>query len=97
MAGERKLSITSQVPSRTAMIKEKTEWRKGIKSRVSKLEYKCIDPTDHSGCTPFKETGELDRSDLAVVANLWRESAGTVIGIVQARRKGKPVILIDPN
>jgi hypothetical protein len=32
-----------------------------------------------------------------LIANLWRESVGTVIGIMQARSRGKPVILIDPN
>ena len=32
-----------------------------------------------------------------VIANLWCESIGTVVGIVQARRRGKPVILIDQN
>jgi len=39
---------------------------------------------------------DIDSSDV-VIANLWRESIGTVVGIVQARRKGKPVILIDQN
>jgi hypothetical protein len=96
MAGERKLSMYLAGPVTNCNEKQKTECRKEIKSRVSKLGHKCIDPTDHSGWTPFKETVELDRSDL-VIANLWRESVGTVIGIVQARRKGKPVILIDPN
>ena len=28
---------------------------------------------------------------------MWRESIGTSIGIVQARRMGIPVILIDPH
>jgi len=78
--------------------KQKTEWRKAIKSKLLALGYQCIDPTDpdHSDWTPFKETVEIDRSDV-VIANLWRLSVGTVVGIVQARRKAKPVILIDPN
>ena len=76
---------------------QKTEWRKSIKTMLARLGHKCIDPTDHAGAwTPFKEMVEIDRSDV-VIANLWRESVGTVVGIVQARRKGKPVILIDPN
>ena len=76
--------------------KQKTEWRKAIRSRLAKLGHKWIDPSEHVGWTPLKETVEIDRSDV-VIANLWRQSVGTVIGIVQARRKGKPVILIDPN
>lgn len=76
--------------------KQRTEWRRAIKSRLAKVGHKWIDPSEHVGWTPLKETVEIDRSDV-VIANLWRESVGTVIGIVQARRKGKPVILIDPN
>jgi len=57
----------------------------------------CIDPADHAGgWSPFREMVEIAKADV-VIANLWRESIGTVVGIVQARRKGKPVILIDPN
>jgi len=76
--------------------KQKTEWRKAIKFRLAKLGHKWIDPSEHVDWTPLKEMVEIDRSDV-VIANLWRESVGTVIGIVQSRRKGKPVILIDPN
>jgi hypothetical protein len=39
---------------------------------------------------------DLERSDF-VIANLWKESIGTVLGIVQAANAGKPVILVDPN
>jgi hypothetical protein len=96
MTEERQLRMYLAGPVTNCNEKQKTEWRKAIKARLAKLGHKCIDPTDHSSWTSFKEMVELDRSDL-VIANLWRESVGTVIGIVQARRKGKPVILIDPN
>jgi hypothetical protein len=76
--------------------KQRTEWRKAIRSRLAKLGHKWIDPSEHEDWTPLREMVEIDRSDV-VIANLWRESVGTVIGIVQARRKGKPVILIDTN
>jgi len=96
MTDKRSLSLYLAGPVTNCNEKQKTEWRKTIQSKLAKLGHKCIDPTDHSDWTPFKEMVEIDRSDL-VIANLWRESMGTVIGIVQARRKGKPVILIDPN
>ena len=56
-----------------------------------------IDPADHTvDWHAYKEIIDIDKSDV-LIANLWREPIGTVIGIVQARRSGKPVILIDPN
>ncbi|HYH00327.1 MAG TPA: ATP cone domain-containing protein [Terriglobales bacterium] len=76
--------------------RQKTEWRKRIKGNLANLGHRWIDPAEHQTWTPFKEMVEIDRSDV-VIANLWKESVGTVIGIVQARSKGKPVILVDPN
>jgi len=96
MAEKSKLSIYLAGPVTNCNEKQKTEWRKTIKAKLSKLGHEAVDPTDHIEWTPFKEMVEMDRSDL-VIANLWRESVGTVVGIVQARRKGKPVILVDPN
>jgi putative component of toxin-antitoxin plasmid stabilization module len=99
MAEQRRtLSIYLAGPVTNCNEKQKTEWRKAIKAKVAGLGHQCIDPTDpnHTDWTPLKETVEIDRSDV-VIANLWRLSVGTVVGIVQARRKGKPVILIDPN
>lgn len=95
---KRILSIYLAGPVTNCNEKQKTEWRKAIKAKVAALGHQCIDPTDpnHTDWTPLKETVEIDRSDV-VIANLWRLSVGTVVGIVQARRKGKPVILIDPN
>lgn len=93
-AGSRLLYLAGPVSNCNE--KQKTEWRKAIKSRLAKLGHKWIDPSEHVDWTPLKEMVEIDRSDV-VIANLWRESVGTVIGIVQARRKSKPVILIDPN
>jgi hypothetical protein len=39
---------------------------------------------------------EIQRCD-ALVANMWTKSIGTVVGIMQARRMGKPVILVDSS
>jgi transcriptional regulator NrdR family protein len=45
---------------------------------------------------PEREIGALETSDV-VVANMWRESIGTTIGVVHARLRGIPVVLVDPN
>ena len=77
--------------------KQRTEWRKDLRARLERLGYDWIDPARHTtDWTPLREAIEIDKSDV-VIANLWRESIGTVVGIVQARRRGKPVILIDQN
>jgi hypothetical protein len=96
MADKRVLSIYLAGPVTNCNEKQKTEWRKAIKAKLAKAGHKSIDPVDHTDWRPLKETVEIDRSDV-VIANLWRESVGTVIGIMQARSRGKPVILIDPN
>jgi putative component of toxin-antitoxin plasmid stabilization module len=98
MKERRSLNVYLAGPVTNCNEKQKTEWRKAIKSKLAALGHQCIDPTDpdHIDWTPLKETVEIDRSDV-VIANLWRLSVGTVVGIVQARRKGKPVVLIDPN
>jgi len=81
--------------------KQRNEWRKELKKELEKLGYDSIDPARFTtetadDWTPLREMVDIDRSDV-VIANLWRESIGTVVGILQARRRGKPVILIDQN
>src|ERR1700722_4445896 len=77
--------------------KQRTEWRSAIKGKLTKLGHNTKDPTAHGkNWTPLIEMVEIDECD-AVIANLWRVSIGTVIGIMQASRKGKPIILIDQN
>jgi hypothetical protein len=77
--------------------KQRTEWRKQMKLGLKKLGHKFIDPAEHiDNWTPLMELVEIEKCDL-VIANIWRESIGTALGIFQARRLGKPVILIDPN
>jgi hypothetical protein len=74
---------------------QKLEWRKDIKKRLGNRGYEFIDPTE----TPWnaqREFIDIDKSDV-VIANLWRESIGTVVGIVRARRLAKPVIVVDIN
>lgn len=93
---KRSLSMYLAGPITNCNDKQQTVWRREITSKLAELGHKCIDPTRHTDWRALREMLEIDRSDV-VIANLWRESVGTVIGIVQARRKGKPVILIDPN
>ncbi len=99
-SGEKQMPILTVYlagPYNNCNKRQQTEWRKQIKKELGTSGYKWIDPADHTtDWTPLKEMVDIERSDL-VIANLWRESIGTVVGIVQATRSGKPVILIDPN
>jgi len=71
-------------------------WRKSVK-RELKDHFNFIDPTDkRDNWDPKLEIVDIDTADV-VLANLWKESIGTVIGIIQARRRGKPVLLVDSN
>lgn len=91
-----KLSIYLAGPVSNCNETQKLRWRKDIR-RELKEEFDFIDPTEKQATwDPKDEIVDIDRADV-VIANLWRESIGTVIGIIQARRRGKPVILIDPN
>ncbi len=73
------------------------KWRLKFIQEFPKDKFKFINPADHkNNWSPSLEMIEIEKSDI-VVANLWRESIGTVVGILQATRKGKPLILINPN
>lgn len=75
---------------------QKTHWRKDLKKSFGST-FDWRDPTMwNSAWDPGREILEIDACDL-VVANMWRESIGTTIGILHARKNGKPVVLIDPN
>ena len=73
------------------------KWRLKFIQEFPKDKFKFINPADHTtNWSPSLEMIEIEKSDI-VVANLWRESIGTVVGILQATRKGKPIVLINPN
>jgi transcriptional regulator NrdR family protein len=94
---KQRLTIYLSGPISHCNEKQRSEWRKTVKTALRKKGHACIDPADHMvDWNPYKEIIDIDKSDI-LIANLWRESIGTVLGIVQARRMGKPVILIDPN
>jgi hypothetical protein len=68
-----------------------------MKSSLVAKGYECLDPTDERARKGvLAVAADIQESDV-VIANMWRESIGTIIGIIQARLSGIPVILIDPN
>ena len=78
--------------------KQRTLWRKRLAAALGGSSNVDIeDPsTWDAKWDPAREIKALNRADI-VVANMWRESIGTTIGIVHARHRGIPVVLIDPN
>ena len=95
----RKWKIYLAGPVSNCNHEQQTIWREEIKRKLKKNEeYTCIDPFQRHAdkWTPFVEICDIADADV-VIANMWRESIGTVAGIIQARKAGKPVILIDPN
>ncbi len=76
--------------------RQKTIWRKRVKEQL-KRDFKCLDPTDpRARKGALAVSADIEEADV-VIANMWRESIGTTIGIVQATRMGIPVILIDQH
>lgn len=79
---------------------QKTAWRAEVVD-AWKHEFEFLDPSEQ----PRGESAfEIVRGDLAaiaradaILANMWRESVGTAIGIAHARREGKIIVLADPN
>lgn len=77
---------------------QKKRWRREFVDAVGRLrnDVEYYDPTEWStDWRPLRETLQLRSVDV-VVANMWKESVGTTVGIMQAIDVGKPVILIDP-
>lgn len=75
---------------------QKHWWREEIKTRLGK-DFDLEDPADWADDIALtREIQKIEACDI-VVANIWKESVGTTLGIVRARQQGKPVVLIDPN
>jgi hypothetical protein len=76
--------------------RQKKTWRQRLK-RELRGEFKCIDPTDATAAKgSLAVSTDIEKADV-VIANMWKESIGTTLGIIQARRFGIPVILIDQH
>jgi len=90
------LNVYLAGPMTNCSERQKTVWRKRVKEAL-KTEFKCLDPTDPSAKKgALAVSADIEEADV-VIANMWRESIGTTIGIVQAKRMGIPVILIDQH
>jgi hypothetical protein len=90
------LTVYLAGPMTNCSERQKTVWRKRVKEQL-KHDFKCLDPTDPSAQKgALAVSADIEEADL-VIANMWRESIGTTIGIVQAKRMGIPVILIDQH
>ncbi|HQG93087.1 MAG TPA: hypothetical protein PLN27_15635 [Acidobacteriota bacterium] len=84
---------------------QRSLWRRRVRDKW-KDRFEFIDPTDQLVNPQASDDAayEIIRQDQlaindcdAVLANMWRESIGTAIGIVHAKREGKLVAVIDPN
>jgi hypothetical protein len=83
---------------------QRTEWRRLVKEHLP-TPLTLIDPTDtpvergrsNSRFELARQDAEAIRKCDAVLANMWKESIGTAIGVVEARRAGKIVVIVDPN
>jgi len=79
------------------------DWRARVVDRWSS-QFDFINPVDdldeEGDASPHglvrKDEEAILRSD-AMLANMWRESIGTAIGVAHAHYRGKPVVVVDPN
>lgn len=80
---------------------EKRAWREDVKRKYADM-FRFVDPLDSNvGEDAFtskkvtQDRKDIERCD-AVLANMWKPSLGTAIGVVLARTKGKVVVMVDP-
>ena len=79
-------------------------WRQAVKADDRwKKWFDFRDPTDSlvgSDASPYelveRDLHAIESAD-AVLVNMWRESIGSAIGAVHARKMGKVVVVVDPN
>ena len=83
---------------------QRSQWRNEVKTRYSRY-FEFLDPTSKSELRSenasswdvvIADLRAIENAD-GMIANMWRESIGTAIGMVHAQRAGKPVIIADPN
>ncbi|MCE5252987.1 MAG: hypothetical protein LLG45_02065 [Actinomycetia bacterium] len=83
-------------PIRGCNDEQRTHWRNEIKQALKK-EFDFEDPAEWPDDYALsREVSKLEACDL-LLANMWKESIGTTLGVIRARHQGKPVVLIDPN
>jgi hypothetical protein len=75
---------------------QRTWWREQVKQRLGR-EFDFEDPVEWCDDKEVqREIAKLEASHI-VLANMWKESIGTTVGMIRATQQGKPVVLIDPN
>lgn len=83
-------------PIRTTRPKKVRGWRDHAKRRLEEMGFRCLDLADRSERVRDQwapqEIGYVRNCDL-VLANMWKPSIGTTLGIVRARQAGRPVVL----
>ena len=75
---------------------QKVLWRDEVRKRLGK-DFEIEDPLEWADDRVITREIEKISSCDVVLANMWKESIGTTIGILRAIQSGKPVILVDPN
>lgn len=99
MPARRKFSVYLAGPISHCNEKQKSHWRDEVKSKFgSKMTF--VDPMETWRETPY-EIVEADRRCIeqadGLLANMWRESIGTAMGIAHAYQRGRPIVVADPN
>lgn len=99
---ESKKSVYLAGPMTGCTASDKSDWRDQTKHRY-RDHFNFVDPVE-SGVDETESTYERvaqDRKDIercdAILANLWKMSSGTVVGIILAKNKGKTVVLVDEH
>ena len=99
-AGKFRVYLSGPISGCTDLQKHK--WRDEVKKKYGKY-FDFIDPTDElldqeANSAEFVEADlRAIESSSGLLANMWRESIGTALGLVHASRVGRPVVLADPN
>ena len=84
---------------------QRSHWRRRVRDKWGD-RFEFVDPNDaivavqttaEAGYEIIRRDQQAIHSCDAVLANMWRESVGTAIGIVHAKREGKLVAIVDPN
>jgi hypothetical protein len=84
---------------------QRSHWRRRVRDKWGD-RFEFVDPNDaivavqttaEAGYEIIRRDQQAIRSCDAVLANMWRESVGTAIGIAHAKDAGKLVAVVDPN
>lgn len=81
---------------------QRAYWRRLVRARYGE-DFDFIDPAEdlvQEHDAPYqvvdRDVRAIRKAD-AVLANMWRESIGTAMGLVIAKMRHKPIVVADPN